>query len=495
MNIVCIASVGHHSNFIVYNTEQKEIKYFSAERFFDYKKATMSMEQMLTKAKKSGIRNIDYIFISTCGIGELFSENDEQLFKYFEINKATKYGNKIKVFHIDHHYAHVLSAKAINNNVNSGIAIDGSGSYYKRVSIFKNLNDINKTKIILSERDKAIGVFLEDLSHNANIGEIGKLMGLQSYGKMDKDFYKKLQKIGITKEEIFDFFLHHNFHNTDLTKNSNFDKIYTAHQYAIDNAFEIFQKYFDKKEQIGFAGGCGLSIPLNSLLLDNGYNISVCPAANDSGISIGCLKFADMLLGLNIDFSNLVFSYGDYDAGYASDDLIKMAANLLADNEIIAWCQGKSEVGPRALGHRSFLMNPSIKNGKDYINEQIKHREWWRPFGGTIIDTSVIENYKPSDLDPFMLRTFKFKEEWKEKFQSIIHVDNTTRLQILTDKNDPFYKLIYEFYKITGIPGVLNTSYNLGGKPIANSLESIKNTFKQTEKLNHLFIGNKYFRK
>ena len=92
-----------------------------------------------------------------------------------------------------------------------------------------------------------------------------------------------------------------------------------------------------------------------------------------------------------------------------------------------------------------------------------------------------------------MLRTFGFKDKWKEKFQSIIHIDNTTRLQILEDKNDSFYKLINEFYKITGIPGLLNTSYNLGGKPIANSKDTILNTYNKIDNLKYLFFGDNFF--
>lgn len=492
MNILCIALVGYRTNYILYNTEEKKIRYFSAEQYFDVKKATMSVEQIIVKATKI-FKNIDMLIISACDLGEAFLKKNEIYKEYKNIFHENYNLKNAKTFFIDHHYAHVLSSFCLNKNINNGIAIDAAGSYGRRISIFKNIKDIKNTELILKEEDKAIGAFFNSLSKASGVGQIGKLMGLQSYGDLDNKLYKKLEKIGIKNEIVFSYFLRSVLNNTDLSEKGNFDKIYTCHKFAIDKAFQIFEKYFDKNEQIAFGGGCGLSIPLNSLLLDNGYNITVCPATNDSGISIGCLKFADMLFDLNIDFSKIVFSNNMFDAGKISDENIKKAAELLANNEIIGWCQGNAEVGPRALGHRSFLMNPSIKNGKNFINEQIKHREWWRPFGGTIIDTSVLENYKPSNLDYYMLRTFSFRDSCKEKFQSIIHIDNTTRLQILEDKNDSFYKLINEFYKITGIPGLLNTSYNLGGKPMANSKNTILNTYNKIDNLKYLFFGDNFF--
>lgn len=494
MNILCIALVGYRTNYIIYNTDENKIKYYSAEQYFDIKKATMSAEQIIVKAtKKNKIKNIDVLIFSACDLGEAFLSKQEIYKEYINLFNEDFKLKKARIFFIDHHYAHVLSSYCLNKNATDGIAIDAAGSYRRRVSIFKNINDIKNTKLILDESDKAIGAFFNALSKASGVGEIGKLMGFQSYGKLNDKLYNNLTKIGINNEQAFTFFLERIFNKINLSKDGNFNDVYTCHKFAIDEAFKIFKKYFNENEQIAFGGGCALSIPLNSLLLKNNFDITVCPAANDSGISIGCLKFADMLFDLNIDFSNLVFSNNLFNAGNISDEKIKIAAQLLANNNIIAWCQGDAEVGPRALGRRSFLMNPSINNGKDFINNKIKHREWWRPFGGTIIDVNVLKNFKQSNLDTFMLRTFEFKDEFKKNFQSIIHVDGTSRLQILNNINDPFYKLIYEFYKLTGIPGLLNTSYNLGGKPIANSINSIFETYNKTSDLNYLFFGDELY--
>lgn len=499
MTILCIAEVSHDTNFTIY--KDNKFYYFSAERFYNYKKATMSFEEVFVKSinflkKNFNDRTIDLIVISLCDTGTIFFKKNT-LFEKINISSLFYDKNNINdipVYILDHHYAHVLSSKALNDKANVGIAIDGAGCFGRGATIFKNLNDINHTEFFPLEK-KAIGAFFTNLALSTKTKKVGKLMGLQSYGKMETDFYNDLNKIGLEKEDEMEEKLYQSFYDLKLDKNENFDKVFTAHQFAVDGITKLFYEYFNKTEDIAYGGGCALSIPANTKLLKEGFNITVCPAANDSGISIGCLKFADILLNLNIDFSNIEFSYGDKDVGYADDKLIKIAATLLAKGKIIGWCQGFGEAGPRALGHRSFLMNPSIVNGKDFINDKIKHREWWRPFGGSIIKTDVLKQYVPSNLDKYMLRSFEFKDEFKEKFQSIIHVDNTSRLQIVDNSNSVFYKLINEFYKLTGIPGVLNTSYNLGGYPIANTRDNIIKVFNGCDDLNFLFIGNKLISK
>lgn len=466
--------------------------YFTAEKTYDYKKATWSKGQVI-KILFGEILNIPKPPKSSVVIINADLTNTyEEIANPFRENKKICFTKKSDNYYLlDHHYAHVLSSKIVSPDADNGIAVDAGGNV-GNVSVFYNLNDINKTRVV---RDESIGGTYFQILEKGLKKQIGKIMGLQSYGKLDSEFYKKIDKISFEKLASFYKKTFEEMVKSGFPKDYNYDKVYTAHQYGVDMIVNLFKKYFSKGEKVAFGGGCALSIPTNEALLKEGFDISVCPAANDSGISLGCIKFADMLFNLNIDWSNIQYKYvspkqNEYVYEEVNDKTIYNVAKLLADGNIVGWCHGLGEVGPRALGHRSFLMNPSIENGKDFINEQIKHREWWRPFGGSIIDTSVLEDYTPSNLDPFMLRTFKFKKEWEDKFKSIIHTDGTSRLQIVTDKNDPFYKIIKEFYNLTGIPGLLNTSYNLGGKPIAESYKTICDTYNYIDNLKHLYISN-----
>ena len=151
-----------------------------------------------------------------------------------------------------------------------------------------------------------------------------------------------------------------------------------------------------------------------------------------------------------------------------SELTIKKTAEMLADGKIVGWYQGHIEVGPRALGNRSILMDPSVKGGKDIINDKVKHREMFRPFGASIL-SDELKNYFDWEYEsPYMLYVMDVKDKFS--FGSITHFDGTCRPQTVEPEHEDYYQLISEFESLTGIPMVLNTSLNNGGAPIAGDL-------------------------
>ena len=148
-----------------------------------------------------------------------------------------------------------------------------------------------------------------------------------------------------------------------------------------------------------------------------------------------------------------------------TDETIREVAENLANNNIVGWYQGHGEIGPRALGHRSILMNPCHPDGKDWINEKVKNREWYRPFGASVLEEEVSNYFDWEGPSEYMLFVMDLLEP--EKYPAIAHFDGTCRAQTVNESNGAYYKLIKEFQKITGIPMLLNTSLNKGGKPIA----------------------------
>lgn len=150
---------------------------------------------------------------------------------------------------------------------------------------------------------------------------------------------------------------------------------------------------------------------------------------------------------------------------------IDEVTDLLMDGKIIAIFQGKSEVGPRALGNRSLLFDPRNPNAKEYVNE-VKRRESFRPFAATILLEHAHEWFEMEGLkdSPFMMFSLKVKEDKKHLIPGVLHVDDTCRIQTLTrEQNSHYYDLIWLFYKKTGIPLVFNTSFNLAGETIVQS--------------------------
>lgn len=158
-------------------------------------------------------------------------------------------------------------------------------------------------------------------------------------------------------------------------------------------------------------------------------------------------------------------------------------AHLIKMNKVGAIFQGRSEAGPRALGNRSFIFNPTLESNKQYINK-IKGRELFRPLACSILKDKSYEWFHMIGLDesPFMSYSFKVVEKNKKHIPAVIHVDNTCRIQTVTkEQNKNYYDLIDEFYKLTGVPLLGNTSFNLAGEPIVETIEDSLRTFSMSQ--------------
>ncbi len=172
------------------------------------------------------------------------------------------------------------------------------------------------------------------------------------------------------------------------------------------------------------------------------------------------------------------------------------AAELIAKDKIIGWFQGRMEAGPRALGNRSILANPSKAEMVDKINYFVKHREPWRPFCPSMLDKAKKRYMKKPYASPFMILAFNTTEKAHDEIPAVLHkADKSMRPQTVTkDANPLYYKLIREFEKITGIPVVLNTSFNVAGEPIVCSPKDALGTFFKSG-MDYLVMGNYLVRK
>jgi len=231
-------------------------------------------------------------------------------------------------------------------------------------------------------------------------------------------------------------------------------------------------------------------------------NIFIQPAAGDSGLPLGVALWAKhqilgesvkwrmehAYLGRNYSESEILDALNSSGEKYQKlNNSAKTAAELIAKEKIIGWVQGASEHGPRALGNRSILCSPIPQNMKDKLNAQVKHRESFRPFAPAILKEKTAEYFDLDCPSPFMLLVAKVK---KDNIPAVTHVDGTGRVQTVSQKQNPqFYNLIKEFEKITGVPVVLNTSFNDNGEPIVESpIDAIKSY--HSTNLDALIIGD-----
>jgi carbamoyltransferase len=163
--------------------------------------------------------------------------------------------------------------------------------------------------------------------------------------------------------------------------------------------------------------------------------------------------------------------------------------NLLIQKNIVAMYQGRCEAGPRALGNRSILYDPRDPNAKDHVN-RVKKREWFRPFAGTILLEYADEWFDMAGLkeSPFMSYAVEVLEHKKELIPGIVHVDNTCRIQTVSEsQNYHYYNLIKSFYEKTSVPILFNTSFNLGGETLVETLDDAIDTLKRSE-IEYLFL-------
>ena len=177
------------------------------------------------------------------------------------------------------------------------------------------------------------------------------------------------------------------------------------------------------------------------------------------------------------------------------EELCEFAATKLSGESIIAWFQGRSEFGPRALGSRSLLMHPGPAENKDIINSRVKHREYWRPFAGIILEEHLTDYFNEDFNSPYMLYSLTVKNGREEELGAITHKDGTCRIQTVNNKmNEKVTILLNKFKDVTGIPAILNTSFNDNGEPIVESPQDAVRSFQNMD-IDYLVIGNFVVRK
>jgi predicted NodU family carbamoyl transferase len=265
---------------------------------------------------------------------------------------------------------------------------------------------------------------------------------------------------------------------------------------------------------ICFAGGCALNATLNGKIGRSGLvdRVFVQPEAGDAGGALGAAYLAHQALGLELPRRELRHVY--WGPSFTTDDivaqleLVKVPYELLPDDDIapcigemlasekiVGWFQLGSEWGPRALGARSIIADPRQEKMRDRVNNAIKYRDWWRPFAPSMLAEAADQYLEGAFPAPFMIVTFPVKPGKEKEIAGVVHRDGTTRPQMLVrDVNPRYYDLIHEFGRRTGVPVIMNTSFNLKGEPMVNSPRDALRTFFSSS-LDALIMNNVLVRK
>ena len=428
-------------------------------------------------------------------------------YQSFDYIKEKLNFDKKKIVQISHHLAHAASTYYSSDYRSSAILIvDGNGSDLETNSFFEGKG--NRIKFIENYKYHGIGAAYGAVTNqilNLGTGGEGKTMGLAPYGRFNKKIKINCEMDGI-KTNFKKFMLrmptsdvlnhvNPNFRPAPLriklkaaNKKNIMNKTYVDWAYMIQDASEkiminLGKNLYDKtkNKNICMAGGVALNSVANEKLFkkNNFKNIFIFPACSDSGIPYGLalwgyhnvfkekkrLKFRNAFTGIAYNLDPTLDLLKENKISFHKTSFAEIG-KLISEGNIIGNFFGGSEYGPRALGNRSILADPRKKHIRDYINKTIKHREIFRPFAPSILEEHAYDYFKIKK-SPFMLRVTSCK---KKTIPSALHVDNTARVQTVNNKDNPnFYKIIKEFYKVTGVPVLLNTSFNDAGEPLVES--------------------------
>ena len=435
-------------------------------------------------------------------------------------------GGSARLVAVEHHLAHASSCYHLSGfqEKTAILGIDGKGEYattffgygeHGRIHKIKEFYDPDSLGGLYGALTQYLGVEMLD-------GEF-KVMGMAPYGNPDKhdlsrliSYNKRSFKVNTHLANVIGMRRYKEngrgyYFSQELVdwlgpkrQGDEIDDPYVDYAASIqrlleDVSLDLIDHYLgDLLKETGklcFAGGVALNVKLNQriIAMPDVHELFVQPAASDAGTAIGAASYIANELGDTLhkmEHAYLGPSYTSEQCIAACEvhekrpvfealyDAPARAAELLAAGNPVAWFQGRMEFGPRALGNRSILGDPSTAAIADRINEQIKYRERWRPFCPSMLDRVASDILQTDHPSPYMTFTFDVAESWKSRIPEVVHEDGTARAQIVTrDTNPRYYALIEELEKRTGNAVVLNTSLNRRGEPMVCSPEDALNMF------------------
>lgn len=454
-----------------------------------------------------------------------------------------------KIKHVEHHRSHLASAYFASPFSEAAcLSIDGSGDFTTTMTGVATDNTIK----VLDSLDfpHSLGIFytaFTQLLGFPHYGDEYKVMGMAPYGK--PVYLKQLEKvIRLTSDGLFKLNLKYFRKGTDgfvIYDDDHNPRVYSLYNDALQAEFGEIRKEGEPlttyhkdlaasvqamTEQVIFhilndlhaktgmdklciAGGVAQNSVVNGKIkLNTPFREVYIPSAgHDAGISMGAAMYVRFqgkpefhrapifTAGLGSKFSNSdIISYLrsrklDF-LEYADHELFEMVSKRLIEGDVVGWFAGRAEFGPRALGSRSILADPRRSDARDLLNAKIKRRESFRPFAPSILKEYVDEYFEQSDDVPFMEKVFKFKSDKKGEVPAVVHVDGTGRLQTVDKVISPrYYQLIDAFRELTGVPILLNTSFN-ENEPIVNAPAEAVDCFLRTD-MDMLVMENIVLRK
>jgi carbamoyltransferase len=453
---------------------------------------------------------------------------------------------RARVHNVEHHLCHAASCFLVSEFDQAAIlSVDGFGDFASTLTARGQGTDIEVLDRVLFPHSLGVlyTMVCQFIGYNS-YGDEGKVMGLAPYGKpVYEDFFDKLVKLKPQGrfELDLDYFLHHRegvdysfdeqgyptvaplfsmamvrkfgqprIRHADITQRDM--DLAASLQMCLEKAyFHILNHLYEQThlDALCLAGGVALNSVANGQIFEKTAfrRVYTQPAASDDGTAVGVAYYIHncILKQPRCFFMDHAYTGREYTDEQIKavlertegilvervDDaeLYQRTALAIAQGDIVGWFQGKMEWGPRALGNRSILAHPGLPNMKDILNSRIKHREWFRPFAPSILLDRLGDYFEETHPSPYMMLVYKTRPEVRASLCAVNHVDNTGRVQSVSREQNPrYYALIEAFARQTGLPVVLNTSFN-ENEPIVATPEEALACFLRT-RMDLLVLGN-----
>ena len=528
MNVLGVHSgftMGQHDPAAALICDGKLVAACEEERFVRVKSARgcLPIESIRACLRQAGLTLSDVDLI--VHPGESFEDMPIRLKSYLD----HYFGCSPRIRMINHQLAHLASA-FFCSGFDKAMCLSYD-AYGDRLSAALGMASNSGIEILETRgRENSLGNFYASMTSYLGFvvsEDEYKVMGLAAYGEEEVDLSPFVQPTSdgylINTEFLPEDYLNTNmyepFYSSKLTKllgpsRISNEPITLRHKniaFATQKALELCAVSLIKHlhtrtglDSLCIAGGIGLNCSANYVIRQLPFirRFFVQPASSDRGLALGCALYGAYENGFTISELGDVFKGPTYTeeqkrqalelVGFEYVELpdpAGKAAQLLSEQKIIGWYQGRSEFGPRALGNRSILADPSQARMKDEINRRVKFREEFRPFAPSVLEERAKDLFDIPETSPYMTVAYPVRPQWANRLQAITHVNGTARVQTVSRNSAPSYhRLISEFQRLTGIPAVLNTSFNVKGQPIVETPLDALSTFAATG-LDALFIG------
>ena len=472
-----------HDSCVTLANEEEILIHLEAERIFREKHKKFQNLQEVDYVVKIGL---DYIGKTIDDVKEVLVTEWQNL---YDGNTACILGRKFETTLTNHHENHI-GVVLPNPFEKCVIFISDGGSeegttkvYYKDKNHIYLAEDLNNTNCTGQFYGTMAQLVLDPDFDRAHTSAVGKFMGLSSLGHYDKkvmkaikEHEKELNQLYVNGcEHLLNIFNLPNQYDRAWEDENKRNIAYTAHNYWVEVNAEKLKKHAKFSKNICMSGGCSLNISLNSKLIDDKIfdNVYVSPISTDAGQSLGAILYRYPNIKVNYPF----LGRGKEEISNYDNIVIEDILN----HKIVAWFQGRSEIGARALGHRSFIGIPDSEKMRVRISEEIKRREPYRPVAAMVPEEYINEYFEQNYQSPYMTFCAKAKEITKQKAPAIVHFDGTTRVQTVNKNDNPIiYDMLIKMKQRGQLPILMNTSFNVASEPIVDTPEDAIKTYKMS---------------